>query len=121
MRKSIGILSVALLALLGAYLAVVAREIHRQSTIEEARPIAEKAAYQGQCDSCWALGRWLMKLIDIATRRGEEIKEWERADERCFRIIGGLVARAEKAESERDYFREIARKALDADVAAARR
>jgi uncharacterized SAM-binding protein YcdF (DUF218 family) len=37
MRKSIGILSLALLALLGAYLAVVAREIHRQSTIEEAR------------------------------------------------------------------------------------
>ena len=53
MRKSIGILSLALLALLGAYLAVVAREIHRQSTIEEARPadvivVLGAAEYRGR-------------------------------------------------------------------------
>ena len=53
MRKSIGILSVALLALLGVYLAVVAREIHRQSTIEEARPadvimVLGAAEYRGR-------------------------------------------------------------------------
>jgi uncharacterized SAM-binding protein YcdF (DUF218 family) len=53
MRKSIGILSVALLALLGAYLAVAAREIHRQSTIEEARPadvivVLGAAEYRGR-------------------------------------------------------------------------
>ena len=53
MRKSIGILSLALLALLGAYLAVVAGEIHRQSTIEEARPadvivVLGAAEYRGR-------------------------------------------------------------------------
>jgi len=53
MRKSIGILSVALLALLGACLAVVAREIHRQSTIDEARPadvilVLGAAEYRGR-------------------------------------------------------------------------
>jgi uncharacterized SAM-binding protein YcdF (DUF218 family) len=53
MRKSIGILSVALLAWLGIYLAVVAREIHRQSTIEEARPadvilVLGAAEYRGR-------------------------------------------------------------------------
>jgi uncharacterized SAM-binding protein YcdF (DUF218 family) len=53
MRKSIGILSLGLLALLGAYLAGVAREIHRQSTIEEARPadvilVLGAAEYRGR-------------------------------------------------------------------------
>jgi uncharacterized SAM-binding protein YcdF (DUF218 family) len=53
MRKSIGILALALLAVLGAYLAGVAREIHRQSTIEEARPadvilVLGAAEYRGR-------------------------------------------------------------------------
>ena len=53
MKKRIGILSLALLALVGAYLAGVAREIHKQSTIEEARPadvilVLGAAEYRGR-------------------------------------------------------------------------
>ena len=53
MKKRIGILSLVLLVWVGAYFAGVAREIHRQSTIEEARPadlilVLGAAEYRGR-------------------------------------------------------------------------
>jgi uncharacterized SAM-binding protein YcdF (DUF218 family) len=53
MRKRIGILALALLAVLGAYLGSVAREIQRQSIIDEARPadvivVLGAAEYRGR-------------------------------------------------------------------------